>query len=162
MIAPYRSDFRVRAFREVDRPAVNRLNHDVIDWWRSAANLHLVALPGAGGDAVGQLQVVDRGTTPARREGRCEMRLFVAREHRRRIYDLDTELHADIPVVETEPLEPEPLESWEANFAKKDFSALFLAEADSDWVGMVTGLNWPFTGVRRAFRGRGIATALKV
>jgi mycothiol synthase len=255
MNAPCRSDFRVRAFREVDRPAVDRLNHAVIDWWRSAANLHLVALPGDGGDAAAQLQVVDRGTTAARREGRCEMRLFVAREHRRRgigralmdhslrfavergarslrvayleepdnparpflarrgfaelqryhashldprtfdpspwrpllerlrsegvriltyaevadtrenrrrIYDLDTELHADIPVVETEPLEPEPFESWEATFARRDFSALFLAEAGGDWVGMVTALNWPFTGVKRAFRGRGIATALKV
>lgn len=255
MIAPCRSDFRVRAFREVDRPAVNRLNHDVIDWWRSAANLHLVALPGAGGEAVAQLQVVDRSTTAARREGRCEMRLYVAREHRRRgvgralmdhalrfavergarslrvaymeepdnparpflarrgfaelqryrashldprtfdpspwqpllervrsqgvriltyaevadtqknrrrLYDLDTELHADIPVVETEPLEPEPFESWENDFAKKDFNALFLAESDGDWVGMVTGLNWPFTGVKRAYRGRGIATALKI
>jgi GNAT superfamily N-acetyltransferase len=255
MITLCRSEFRVRGFREGDRPAVRRFNHDVIDWWRAAANLHLVALPGEGGKPVGQLQVVDRSTTATRRPGRCEMRLFVApefrgrgigralmdhalrfgvergarslraayleepdnpargfldrrgfvelqryhashldprafdserwdpllervrargvriltyaevadtRENRRRIYELDTELQADIPLVETEPMEPEPFESWEADFAKKDFSAVFLAERDGDWIGMVTGLNWPFTGVRRGFRGRGIATALKV
>ncbi len=40
---------------------------------------------------------------------------------------------------------------------------IFLAAApDGAWVGVITGLEWGFTGVHPDWQGRGIATALKV
>jgi GNAT superfamily N-acetyltransferase len=245
-------EYPIRTFTEADRPAVEAMGFPIIDWWNQHAALHLVA----GEPAVAQMQIVDRGTTPTRRPGRTEMRLFVAPGHRRqrighrlyeqalafarargaesmraaymehtaeepasfflkergfvelqrycpqrldlarwdpapfqdleprciaqgvrffrysdvpdtdenrrRLFDLENEARADMPFRETEPVEHEPYEEWAADFAKQDHSTLELAEIDGRWVGMCLSITWGFTGVARAYRGRGIATALKV
>lgn len=72
--------YRIRAYTHGDRPAVEALGAQVIDYWDRGVALHLVAVD----PVAGHLQAVDRGTTPRRRPGSIEMRLTVAPEHRRR------------------------------------------------------------------------------
>ncbi len=85
-------------------------------------------------------------------------------ENRRRLHGLEQLAHSTQPFREVEPYLPEAFEKWEAGFAKRDTTSIFLAIAASggEWVGVVTGLEWYFTGVHPSWRGRGIATALKV
>ena len=85
-------------------------------------------------------------------------------ENRRKLYDLEQFAHITQPFREVDPYIAEPYEKWEQEFTKRDPSAIFLAITDSgeSWVGVVTGLEWYFTGVHPDWRGRGIATALKV
>jgi mycothiol synthase len=83
-------------------------------------------------------------------------------ENRRRLFELEEESRADIPLVETEPCEPDSYENWVLDLQKKDLATIELAEMDGLWVGMTGSTSWMFTGVRRDYRGRGIAIALKV
>ena len=81
-------------------------------------------------------------------------------ENRRKLYELEQAARATQPFREVEPYVPEPYAKWEQNFLKRDPTMTFLAIAPpSDaWAGVV----WYFTGVHPDWRGRGIATALKV
>ena len=85
-------------------------------------------------------------------------------EHRRQLYALEEAAHAAQPFREVEPYTPAPYSRWEQEFAHRDPTVLFLALAPTTgaYVGVVTGLEWYFTGVHPDWCGRGIATALKV
>jgi GNAT superfamily N-acetyltransferase len=83
-------------------------------------------------------------------------------ENRRKLYTLEMEARTDIPVLDTEGFEPEPFEVWSEDLERKELAAIELAEAEGEWVGMCLGTTWGFTGVRQGYRGRGVATALKV
>jgi GNAT superfamily N-acetyltransferase len=83
--------------------------------------------------------------------------------NRRRLHALETEARQDVPYRAIGPWALESFEAWLEEFEKVDRSTLELAEMDGRWVGMSTSsTSWGFTGVLRAYRGRGIATALKV
>ena len=89
-------------------------------------------------------------------------------DNRLRLYELEQLAHATQPFREVEPYIPEPFAKWEQDFAKRDPETIFLAvvnsieDAEAIWAGVVTGLEWYFTGVHPSWRGRGLATALKV
>lgn len=85
-------------------------------------------------------------------------------EHRLGLYALEEAAHAAQPFREVEPYVAEPYSKWEKEFAQRDRSTIFLALAPDtgDYVGVVTGLEWYFTGTHPDWCGRGIATALKV
>ncbi len=84
-------------------------------------------------------------------------------EGRQKLYELEQLARSTQPFRDVEPYVPEPYATWEQELLKRDFTTVFLAITDGDdWVGVVTGLEWYFTGVDPAWRGRGIATALKV
>ncbi len=83
-------------------------------------------------------------------------------ESRRKLYALEIEMKADVPARQAEPGTPEPYAHWLQDLLQRDYSTLFLAEHDGEWVGITTLADWGFTGVRRSHRGRGLATALKV
>jgi GNAT superfamily N-acetyltransferase len=85
-----------------------------------------------------------------------------AAESRRRLFELECAARADQPFRGVAPFVAPPFEEWEATMRRWDPTTIFLARAGSEWIGVVTGLVWGFTGVRPEFRGRGIATALKV
>ncbi len=85
-------------------------------------------------------------------------------QNRRNLYELEQLARATQPFREVEPYIPELFETWEQDFHKRDPATIFLAVAlpENTWIGVVTGLEWYFTGVHPLWRGRGIATALKV
>jgi GNAT superfamily N-acetyltransferase len=83
-------------------------------------------------------------------------------EHRQRLYALEQEARSDIPYRYPEPPEPVSFERWVQELERKEFATIELAEMDGRWVGLATSISWGFTGVARAYRGHGIATALKV
>lgn len=84
--------------------------------------------------------------------------------NRRRLYALEQAARASQPFREVGPYVPAPFETWEREFSGWDPETIFLAVAapGDAWVGVVTGLKWYFTGVHPDWRGRGLATALKV
>ena len=84
--------------------------------------------------------------------------------YRRSLYELEQAARASQPFREVGPYIPASFETWEREFAGWDPKAIFLAVAapGDAWVGVVTGLEWYFTGVHPDWRGRGLATALKV
>ena len=93
-----------------------------------------------------------------------------------KIYDLWMELEADVPA--TNPFTPQPIEQFQGNFSSPNFLAdgWFIAVDNADgaagpYVGITTlgasqadegKLYTWLTGVRRPYRRRGIALALKV
>ena len=83
-------------------------------------------------------------------------------QHRRKLHDLEERARASQPFREVGPYIPEPFETWERSFLARDPKTNFLAIAGDEWVGVVTGLEWYFTGVCPDWQGKGIATALKV
>ncbi len=85
-------------------------------------------------------------------------------DHRQRLYQLEQSARATQPFREVAPYVPEPFAQWEKELEKRDPTATFLAivVGPGRWVGVVTGLEWYFTGVNPDWRGRGIATALKL
>jgi GNAT superfamily N-acetyltransferase len=85
-------------------------------------------------------------------------------ENRLKLHELEELAHATQPFREVEPYVPAPFEKWEQGFVKRDPATIFLAIAEPEeiWVGVVTELEWYFTGVHPGWRARGIATALKV
>ncbi len=84
--------------------------------------------------------------------------------HRRSLYGLEQVARASQPFRAVGPYVPALFEAWEREFSQWDPQTIFLAVVvPSDvWAGVVTGLEWYFTGVLPDWRGRGIATALKV
>lgn len=84
--------------------------------------------------------------------------------NRHGLYALEQAARASQPFREVGPYLPAPFETWEKEFAGWDPETIFLAVAAPGGVlvGVVTGLEWYFTGVHPDWRGRGIATALKV
>ena len=85
-------------------------------------------------------------------------------EHRRKLYALEQAARATQPFREVDPYVPEAFETWEQSFMKLDPTTIFLAvtSQQDDWVGVVTELEWYFTGVHPDWRGQGVATALKL
>ncbi len=91
--------------------------------------------------------------------------------HARKLYDLQTELMHDVPMAE--PFTPQPFEAWQAqrmsdpNYLPEGY---FVALAGDEYVGVSalwrrqTGnyLSTGLTGVKRAWRRKGIALALKL
>jgi len=87
------------------------------------------------------------------------------------VYALDMELGADVP--NPEPFTPVEFTTWRHHTVDAPWfipDAYFLAVVGGQYAGVSTlwkpqtgdWLQQGLTGVRRAFRGRGIATALKV
>lgn len=85
-------------------------------------------------------------------------------EHRRQLYALEEAARALQPFRETEPYVVVLYDKWEEEFVKRELETVFLALGpdDGEAVGVVTGLEWYFTGTHPYWVGRGIATALKV
>jgi GNAT superfamily N-acetyltransferase len=84
-------------------------------------------------------------------------------DHRRRLYDLESATRSVQPFREIGDYAPPAFATWEADMAQWSQETIFLAAApDGAWVGVITGLEWGFTGVHPDWQGRGIATALKV
>ena len=94
-------------------------------------------------------------------------------ENRHRVYVLDGVIHADLPTHDTLPGMPD-FTQWNKMLQGPEYdpNAVILAEeADGGaWVGLSvlgfqehTNVGWTnITGVRREWRGRGLATALKL
>ncbi len=93
-------------------------------------------------------------------------------ENQRKLYGLDETLDRDVPTNDTHG-EPPPFEEWVKRFDRPehDSNALLLAANEAgDWIGISqlgfqehTNIGWTFlTGVRREYRGLGIAYALKL
>ncbi len=94
-------------------------------------------------------------------------------ENWRRLYALDCLLDRDIPTRDTQRHEMPPFEPWRAAMEGPEWDpgAVILAEDGAgEWVGVSalgfqedTNIGWTFiTGVLPAYRGRGVALALKV
>jgi len=84
--------------------------------------------------------------------------------NRRQLYALEQAARASQPFREVGPYAPAPFETWEREFSQWDPETIFLAIAAPGNIlaGVVTGLEWYFTGVHPDWQGRGLATALKV
>ena len=93
---------------------------------------------------------------------------------RRRLYDLDTALIYDIPRRDTQPFTIEPFEDFVQSIIEHPEwrpDLQLIAEKDGEWVGKChvvpklefpeVGMQW-LTGISKAHRGHGLATALKV
>ena len=95
-------------------------------------------------------------------------------EHRHTLYDLQRDLIYDIPRRDEQPFTFEPYDDWlKFVMTRPDWrpDLLLLAEVGGQWVAQChvmpkmefphVGMQW-LTGVLKAHRGQGIATALKV
>ena len=93
-------------------------------------------------------------------------------ENRRRLYALMATLDRDVPTNDVHA-EPPPFEEWQKRFDRPEHDPNALAVAADDageWIGISqlgfqegTNIGWTFlTGVRREYRGLGIAYALKL
>jgi len=85
-------------------------------------------------------------------------------EHRQRLYALEEVARALQPFREVEPYNAVSFPQWEEEFTRRDPTTIFLAIAPvtGEYVGVITSLEWYFTGTHPDWCGRGIATALKV
>lgn len=85
-------------------------------------------------------------------------------ERRQQLYALEEAAHAVQPFREIEPYVGVPYPKWEEEFLRRDPTTVFLALAPvtEEIVGVITSLEWYFTGTHPDWCGRGIATALKV
>ena len=95
-------------------------------------------------------------------------------ENLRRYYDLEVPLIYDIPRRDEQPFTMEPYEDWRKFVVERPEwkpELVVLAEVNGEWVGEChvapkaesphVGMQW-LTGVVKAHRGHGLATALKV
>ena len=80
------------------------------------------------------------------------------------LFGLEQAARASQPFREVGPYFPALFEVWEREFSGWDPETIFLAVAASSdgLIGVVTKLEWYFTGVHPDWRGRGVAMALKV
>jgi GNAT superfamily N-acetyltransferase len=87
-----------------------------------------------------------------------------SQDQRRQLYDLEETARAVQPFREVGPYVPTLFEEWEAEFLRRDQSAIFIAlePVSKELVGVVTGLEWYFTATHPGWCGQGIAMALKV
>jgi mycothiol synthase len=83
---------------------------------------------------------------------------------RLQLYALEEAAHAVQPFREIEPYVGVAYPTWEEKFLRRDSTTIFLALAPvtEEIVGVITALEWYFTGTHPNWCGRGIATALKV
>ncbi len=94
--------------------------------------------------------------------------------NRRKLYDLDTALIYDIPRRDTQPFTMEPFEDFVKSVIERPEwrpELQVIAEQGGEWIGKChvvpklefpeVGMQW-LTGVLKAHRGHGVATALKV
>ncbi len=84
--------------------------------------------------------------------------------HRCNLYELEQISRKFQPFRDVQGYIPKPYEEWEEEFLKRDRSTIFIALPPSEKyiVGVVTELEWYFTGTHPNWCGKGIATALKV
>ena len=95
-------------------------------------------------------------------------------ENRHRLYELQRDLIYDIPRRDDQPFTFEPYEDWlKFLLERPDWrpELCLLASVDGEWAGQChvvpklefphVGMQW-LTGTRQNFRGRGLATAMKV
>jgi GNAT superfamily N-acetyltransferase len=83
-----------------------------------------------------------------------------------RLYQLVVDLFADVPAVD---LDPPSRDEFQQNVLGRDGTLVLVARDGDAWVGLTIvvqmaeggGWNW-LTGVRREYRGQGLARALKV
>jgi GNAT superfamily N-acetyltransferase len=84
-------------------------------------------------------------------------------EHRRRLFELECAARSAQPFRDVGEYVPPRFEEWEEGLARRNLDTIFLAAAPAGrWVGVITSLEWGFTGVHPEWQSRGIATALKV
>jgi mycothiol synthase len=85
------------------------------------------------------------------------------------LYDLDQELFQDVPMGLN--LTPPPFERWQKDFLEDEsnrFDAIWIAVKNDEWIGLSSLEIKPdffcigMTGVKKAFRGLGIAKRLKL
>jgi mycothiol synthase len=92
--------------------------------------------------------------------------------HRRKLYALDGLIFQDIPTHDVLPERPQ-FDEWNKRLEGPEFDAaaiLFAENVAGEWVGLNilefqehTGVAWTgITGVRRDYRGQGVALALKL
>ena len=140
--------FRTRGFVETDREVPALLDLTTFD-----PAPHVRPLP----EGLRLLSLAEAGDTE---------------ENRRRVYALDGLIHPDLPTHDTLPELPD-FAQWNKMLQGPEFDprAVILAEeAQGAWVGLSvlgfqehTHVGWTnITGVRREWRGRGLATALKL
>jgi GNAT superfamily N-acetyltransferase len=84
--------------------------------------------------------------------------------NRRQLHSLEENARATQPYREVSDYIATPFPEWESEFLKRDQTGIFLALAPdtNEYLGVVTALEWGFTGTHPNWRGCGIATALKV
>lgn len=95
-------------------------------------------------------------------------------DNRRRLYELDRALIYDIPRRDTQPFTVEPFEDFVKSVIERPEwrpDLHVIAAKDGEWIGKchvvpklefpTVGMQW-LTGVLKAHRGHGVATALKV
>jgi len=140
--------FGTRGFVEIDREVPALLDLTTFD-----PAPHVRPLP----DGLRLLSLAEAGDTE---------------ESRRRVYALDGLIHPDLPTHDTLPEQP-AFEQWNKMLQGPEYDprAVILAETtDGAWVGLSvlgfqehTNVGWTnITGVLREWRGRGVATALKL
>ena len=81
---------------------------------------------------------------------------------RKQIYEMETRARVAQPFREVGAYVPPPYEAWEQRLATRPPEDIYLAIAGGRVVGVIKGLDDPFTGVDPEWQGQGIATALKV
>lgn len=142
--APAAPFLRARGFAPLERFLPSALDLAAFDPVRFAGAMHRVEAQG-----VRVLTYAELGDSP---------------RNRRSLYALEQAARASQPFREVSPYVPAPFETWEREFGEWDPETIFLAiAAPSDtWAGVVTGLEWYFTGVHPDWRRRGLATALKI
>ena len=142
--APAASFLRARGFEPLERFLPSALDLAAFDPARFADAVRRVEAQG-----VRLLTYAELGDSP---------------RNRRSLYALEQAARASQPFREVGPYLPAPFETWEREFVGWDPETIFLAVvAPGDTlIGVVTGLEWYFTGGHPDWQGRGIATALKV
>lgn len=83
-------------------------------------------------------------------------------DHRWKLFELECATRADQPFRHVGDYVPVAFKVWCKELDAANHDEIFIARQESEWVGLVRDLNWCFTGVHPGWRGRGIATALKV
>lgn len=79
-----------------------------------------------------------------------------------RLFELECAARSVQPFRDLGAYSPPAFEDWEHEMAGRNPDHVFLAASGEEWVGVITSLEWGFTGVHPDWQGRGIATALKV